>query len=50
MAFICDGAVCGNWWKGVYHHCPEGYGILDLHPDGRFEHQYVTYGWNAEPA
>jgi 3',5'-cyclic AMP phosphodiesterase CpdA len=47
VTFICDGAVCGNWWKGSYHECPEGYGVLDLYPDGRFEHKYVTYGWKA---
>jgi 3',5'-cyclic AMP phosphodiesterase CpdA len=45
---ICDGSVCGNWWKGPYHDCPEGYGVIDLWPDGAFEHQYVTFGWEAE--
>jgi 3',5'-cyclic AMP phosphodiesterase CpdA len=46
--FICDGAVSGNWWRGPrMQFFPEGYGLFDLHPDGRFEHQYVTYGWDA---
>jgi hypothetical protein len=45
--FICDGAVSGNWWKGPRLSFPEGYGLFDLYPDGRFEHRYVTYGWDA---
>jgi 3',5'-cyclic AMP phosphodiesterase CpdA len=45
---ICDGSVCGNWWKGAYHDCPEGYGVVDIWPDGSFEHQYVTFGWVAQ--
>lgn len=45
--YICDGAVSGNWWKGPLAQFPEGYGVIDLYPDGRFEHQYVTYGWKA---
>jgi 3',5'-cyclic AMP phosphodiesterase CpdA len=46
--YICDGAVSGNWWKGSYNGCPEGYGIIDVWPDGSFEHQYVTFGWRAD--
>ena len=49
VTFICDGAVSGNWWKGPLEQFPEGYGVIDLHPDGRFEHRYVTYGWKARP-
>jgi 3',5'-cyclic AMP phosphodiesterase CpdA len=45
--YICDGAVSGNWWKGPLAQFPEGYGVIDLYPDGRFEHEYVTYGWKA---
>jgi 3',5'-cyclic AMP phosphodiesterase CpdA len=48
--YICDGAVSGNWWKGPLEQFPEGYGVIDLYPDGRFEHEYVTYGWRAAPA
>lgn len=47
QTFICDGAVSGNWWRGPRMEFPEGYGLFDLHPDGRFDHQYVTYGWEA---
>lgn len=48
QSFICGGAVSGNWWKGTYMGCPEGYCVFDLWPDGTFECQYVTYGWVAE--
>ena len=50
ITFICDGAVSGNWWKGSHLEFPEGYGVIDLYPDGTFDHQYVTYGWVAERA
>lgn len=46
--FICDGAVSGAWWKGPHQGFAEGYGVFDVHPDGTFEHQYVTYGWDAQ--
>ena len=48
VTFICDGAVSGNWWKGPYAQFPEGYGVIDLYPDGRFEHEYIKYGWQAQ--
>lgn len=47
VAYICDGAVSGNWWKGRYKRCDEGYGALELKPDGSFTHEYVRYGWQA---
>jgi Icc protein len=47
VTYICDGAVCGNWWKGRHIDCDEGYGLVDLYDDGTFEHRYVTYGWKA---
>jgi 3',5'-cyclic AMP phosphodiesterase CpdA len=48
MKFCCNGAVSGNWWKGAYMECPEGYAVIDLHADGRVENRYVTYGWEAK--
>lgn len=48
--FICDGAVSGAWWGGPFQECAEGYGVFDFLPDGRFEHRYVTYGWDAKKA
>ena len=47
MTFLCNGAVCGNWWKGPRQEFPEGYGVIDIYPDGGFDHQYVDFGWRA---
>lgn len=45
LTYVCDGAVCGAWWKGNHYECDEGYGVFDLYDDGSFEHQYISYGW-----
>ena len=45
VTYICDGAVSGNWWKGPRFGYEEGFGILDLSPDGTFTHRYHDYGW-----
>jgi 3',5'-cyclic AMP phosphodiesterase CpdA len=49
ITFICDGAICGNWWKGPLQETAEGYGLFDLYADGTFHHEYHAYGWNAHP-
>jgi hypothetical protein len=46
--FLCNGAVCGDWWAGPRQQFPEGYAVLDLYPDGTFENRYVTFGWDAK--
>lgn len=48
ITHICSGAVSGEKWQGWRGQTPEGYGIVDLHPDGRFDYRYQTYGWQAE--
>lgn len=47
VTYLCNGAVCGNWWKGRHHDCDEGYAVLDLFDDGSFDHEYIKYGWKA---
>lgn len=47
--FICDGAVCGNWWKGPRDGMNEGFGVIDLLADGTVRHRYTDYGWQAKP-
>jgi Icc protein len=44
---IGQGAVCGQWWKGPNRGSAEGFGVLDIHPNGTFSHEYVTYDWSA---
>jgi 3',5'-cyclic-AMP phosphodiesterase len=48
VTYFCNGAVSGGWWKGNYHECAPGYAVLDLFPDGTFDRQYVTYGWEPK--
>lgn len=45
VTYCCNGAVCGNWWKGDHKECDEGYSLVDLYEDGSFETQYVAYNW-----
>lgn len=42
VTYINSGAVCGSWWGGAYQETPPGFGLLDLHDDGRFEWRYVA--------
>lgn len=45
VTYLCNGAVSGNWWKGLYHETGPGYAVVDLYSDGTFASQYVDYGW-----
>ncbi len=45
VTYLCDGAVCGAWWKGKHKDCTEGYALVDLYDDGTVERTYETYGW-----
>ena len=47
VSFINGGAVCGNWWKGAQHGCPEGFLLVDLSSDGSVTTNYRSYGWKA---
>ena len=48
VTYLCNGAVCGSWWKGRHKDCDEGYAVLNLYDDGTFESEYIKYGWKAE--
>jgi 3',5'-cyclic AMP phosphodiesterase CpdA len=48
MTFITTAAVSGNWWGGPFQQFAEGYGVVDLWPDGSFDYRYLNYGWKAE--
>lgn len=49
-SYICDGAVSGAWWNGPRDFVEEGFGVIDVWPDGRVVHTYHDYGWAAKPA
>ena len=48
ITYLCNGAVCGKWWRGTYQESPPGYALIDLYNDGSFAHQYIAYGWAKE--
>lgn len=45
VKYLCNGAVCGDWWRGAYHEFPPGYALVDLYDDGSSESEFVTYPW-----
>ena len=45
ITYLCNGAVCGSWWKGNYQETPPGYALVHLFNDGTFDYSYETYGW-----
>jgi 3',5'-cyclic AMP phosphodiesterase CpdA len=34
VRYLCDGAVCGGWWKGRHQEFGPAFALLDFHPDG----------------
>jgi 3',5'-cyclic-AMP phosphodiesterase len=46
VTYYCNGAVCGNWWRGNYHQTAPGYALINLYDDGSFTRDYVAYGWS----
>lgn len=49
VSYFCNGAVCGNWWKGPNLRCDSGYAVVDLYADGSVECRYQTFGWAYRP-
>lgn len=47
VTYISNGAVSGNWWKGIRYRTDNGYAMVTLYDDGSFENEYVTYGWKV---
>jgi 3',5'-cyclic AMP phosphodiesterase CpdA len=45
VSYLCDGAVSAGWWKGPNQECVNGYGIIDLYPDGGFQADYHVFDW-----
>ena len=43
VTYLCNGAVCGNWWKGNFQDFPPAYAVVDLYDDGSFERYFVNY-------
>ena len=47
VTYICNGAVSGNWWKGIRYRTDNGYALLNLYDDGSFDNEYINYGWKV---
>ncbi|MEM1063001.1 MAG: metallophosphoesterase, partial [Planctomycetota bacterium] len=47
VTYINGGAVCGKWWAGPNQGVEEGFGVVDLYPDGRFAYRYADSGWDV---
>ena len=45
VRYLCNGAVCGGWWKGAYQEFGPAYALLDFYDDGSVENQLVAYGY-----
>jgi 3',5'-cyclic AMP phosphodiesterase CpdA len=43
VRYLCNGAVCGGWWKGPYQEFGPVYSLLDFFEDGSVQHQPVRY-------
>jgi 3',5'-cyclic-AMP phosphodiesterase len=43
VTYACNGAVCGNWWRGTYQETKPGYAVVDLYNDGAFNVEYLQY-------
>jgi hypothetical protein len=45
VTYLCNGAVCGNWWKGKFQEFTPSYTLIDLFSDGTYEWRAIPYGW-----
>jgi 3',5'-cyclic-AMP phosphodiesterase len=43
VRYSCDGAVCGNWWRGSYLNCPPSYVMVDFFADGSIDTEFIAY-------
>lgn len=44
VRYLCNGAVCGAWWKGAFQEFAPAYALVDFYDDGSVENQLVPYG------
>jgi 3',5'-cyclic AMP phosphodiesterase CpdA len=43
VSYYCNGAVCGDLWRGAHQDCQPGYAIVKLYDDGTSECEYVAW-------
>ena len=43
VRYMTNGAVCGNWWNGIYMDFPPAYVMVNLYDDGTADSLFVPY-------
>ena len=43
IKYYCNGAVCGNWWKGAFQEFAPAYAVIELYDDGTSSRKMVVY-------
>jgi 3',5'-cyclic-AMP phosphodiesterase len=43
VRYLCNGAVCGGWWKGKHQEFDPAYAVLDFYDDGHVDNTIFTY-------
>jgi len=43
VRYICNGSVCGGWWKGKHQEFSPSYALLDFYDDGTVQNTLVRY-------
>jgi Icc protein len=43
IKYYCNGAVCGNWWKGSFQEFAPAYAVIELYNDGTSSRKMVEY-------
>jgi len=43
VRYQTNGAVCGNWWEGIYMNFPPAYVMVNLYDDGSADSTFVPY-------
>lgn len=43
VRYLCNGAVCGGWWKGRNQEFGPAYALIDFFDDGSVENRLVAY-------
>ena len=43
IPYYCNGAICGNWWKGAFNNFEPAYALFDFYKDGSVKRTIVNY-------
>lgn len=43
VRYLCNGSVCGGWWKGKWQEFGPAYALIDFYDDGSVERTLVSY-------